>query len=203
MRTLFLLIISVLGLSSFAGSRITLDFTEYPDNPELEGLMRLLDATQVTATLHADSLSGKYYELWMVTSHNGAESSSMIGYKPITDDSTKIVISAMPKDSMTVIFSTAPYIGALQTVSTPTENHLLIGCEYGMEYTETDTIPLAGYSTGIPIKYDLGNGIVSDAWYICGVRYSKVNPSQWYSRYGFTDYVYFEAVVVKEPDYSK
>lgn len=37
MRTLFLLIISVLGLSSFAGSRITLNFTEYPDNPELEG----------------------------------------------------------------------------------------------------------------------------------------------------------------------
>lgn len=133
MRTLFLLIISVLGLSSFAGSRITLDFKEHTDNPELEGLMRLLDATQVTATLHADSLSGKYYELWMVTSHNGAESRRMIGYKPITDDSTKIVISAMPKDSMTVIFSTAPYIGALQTVSTPTENHLLIGCEYGME----------------------------------------------------------------------
>lgn len=198
MRTLFLLIISVLGLSSFAGSRITLDFKEHTDNPELEGLMRLLDASQVTVTLHADSLSGKFYELWMVTSHNGVESRSLMGYKPIADDSTEIVISAMPKDSMTAIFSPAPSIGFRQIVSIPTDYHLLIGCDYDMEYAETDTIPLAGYSTGIHSKLDLGNGEIADRWDICGVRFSKVNPSQWHSRYGFTDYVYFEAVVVKE-----
>lgn len=45
---------------------ITVKFQEYSENPEIAGILRALDASQVTATLRADSLDATYHELWMV-----------------------------------------------------------------------------------------------------------------------------------------
>lgn len=83
----------------------------------------------------------------------------------------------------------------------PTAHHMLIGCNFKKEYAKTDTIPLVGYSTGIPKRFDLGNGEITEGWDICGVRYSGINPAMWGQHFGFTDYVYFEAVAVKELRY--
>ena len=45
---------------------ITTRFKESAENPEIAGILKALDASQVTATLYADSLDATYYEIWMV-----------------------------------------------------------------------------------------------------------------------------------------
>ena len=83
-------------------------------------------------------------------------------------------------------------------VSLPTANHMLIGCDFKWILNENDTIPLVSYATGIPMKYDLGNGEAVDSFYICGLRFSKIHPFKWKEEYNLSDYLYFEAIPVKE-----
>lgn len=145
---------------AFARNPITLKFQEHSENPEIAGILKALDASQVTATLYADSLKAKYYEIWMVECSDGENKSRKIGYKLIESDSTKITFTAIPKDSINVAFSfmrISPGAPRM-TASIVTDNHILIGCDYGWKFNMNDTIPLVGFSDGIHHKIDLGNG---------------------------------------------
>ena len=48
------------------------------------------------------------------------------------------------------------------------------------------------------MKYTLRNGGAVDAFYVCGLRFSKIDPSRWKEEYNLSDYLYFEAIPVKE-----
>ena len=201
-KIFYLLTICICGcLSMFSQTdTITLNFQEHSENPEIAGILKALDASQVTATLYADSLKAKYYEIWMVECSGRENKRTKIGYKRIEPDSTKITFTAVPKDSMNVAFSFMRLSAGIQriTASVVTDNHILIGCDYGWNFNKNDTIPLVGYSDGIHHKVNLGNGQILDGLDICGLRFSKIQPSKWKEEYNLSDYVYFEAIPVKE-----
>ncbi|MDE6380235.1 MAG: hypothetical protein K2L11_07160 [Muribaculaceae bacterium] len=179
---------------------ITVNFKEYTENPEFAGILKALDASQVTATLYADSLDATHYEIWMVECSGRENKRTKIGYKLIEPDSTKITFTAVPKDSINVSFSFMRISSGAprMTASIATDNHILIGCDYGWEFNQNDTIPLVEYSDGIHKEFDFGNGQILEGLDICGLRFSKVNPLKWKEDYGLSDYLYFEAIPVKE-----
>lgn len=185
---------------AFARNPITVKFQETPESLEVAGILRLLDASQVIATLYADSLDAKYYAIWMVEHRDGNVNRTRIGYSFISPDSTKVAFTAVARDSLNADISILPINGGTPrvNVSLPTAGHMLIGCDYEWSFNESDTIPLVGYATGIPMKYTLGNGEVVDAFYVCGLRFSKIHPSRWKEEYNLSDYLYFEAIPVKE-----
>lgn len=183
---------------------ITVKFQESPENAEIAGILGILDASQVTATFYAESLDAQYYEIWMVERRSSCHKRTKIGYKKIESDSTKLTFTAVAKDSLNAIIS----IVHLSTgsprvnVAIPTADHQLIGCDFEWRFNENDTIPLVGYSTGIPQKFKLGNGQIYDGFHICGIRFSKINPYNWKEKYDLPDYLYFEAIPVKEINYD-
>lgn len=185
---------------AFATQPISVGFKEHIEDEEIAGILQLLDASQVTATLYADSLDAKFYEIWMVERSENESNRTKLGYKKIEPDSTKITFTGFAKDSLNAIISLVHISAGNPRVEVkfPTSHHMLIGCDYEWKFAETDTIPLVGYATGIPVKYDLGNGNIVDAYHVCGIRFSKVNPSKWKDEYDLSDYLYFEAVPVKE-----
>ena len=119
-----------------------------------------MDASQVTAMLYADSLDATYYEIWMVECSESENKRKKIGYIPILSDSVKVTFTAVTKDSLNADISIM-HINAGRprvNVSLSTSDHLLIGCDFEWNFNENDTIPLVSYATGLPMKYDLGNG---------------------------------------------
>lgn len=198
-KLVFVLLLFVLAVT-FAKNPITVKFQESPESMEVAGLLELLDASQVTATLYSDSLDARHYEIWMVEHKDGNVNRTRVGYRLIEPDSTKLTFTAIAKDSLNAYISIVYINGAKQreTVSLSTTHHMLIGCDYEWNFNENDTIPLVSYATGIPMKYTLGNGEVVDAFHVCGLRYSKIHPSRWKDEYNLSDYLYFEAIPVKE-----
>lgn len=179
---------------------ITVKFQEHSENTEIAGILSALDASQVTATLYADSLDATYYAIWMVERNGNDSKRTKIGYKLIEPDSTKVTFTALPKDSLNAVFSLIRLSSGSPSVtaSVSTGYHILIGCDYEWEFSKNDTIPLVGYSAGIHRKYDFGNGQILDGFDICGLRFSKVKPYDWQEEYGLQDYIYFEAIPIKE-----
>lgn len=200
MRKIFVAFFVAVGLATFAKDSITVTQKEVSDNPEIVGLLGVLGAYQTTATVYADTIDAKYYEIWMVVCNGKETERTPMSYVPIQRDSTQIVVTALPKDSMTVSIYVNGSYKFVQDVHIPTYQHLLIGCEFGWEFNDTDTIPLMAYSTGIEGKVKI-NGEIYDRYDICGIRYSKVHPSGWKEKYNLSGYIYFEAVPVKEMRY--
>ncbi len=200
MRKYFCLLFVAMFLITSAKQPVSVSFKEHIENEEIACLLQLLDASQVTATLYSDSLDAKYYEIWMVERIGKESKRTKLGYKEIEPDSTKITFTAAAKDSLNAIISLFHINPGKRRVNIkiPTTNHLLIGCDYEWKFEENDTIPLVGYSTGIPQKFDMGNGNIIEAFYICGLRFSKVSPYKWKDEYDLSDYIYFEAIPVKE-----
>lgn len=202
MKKLFVCLCLSLVLVSFAKNPITVKFKESSENPEISGILGALDAYQVTATLYADSLEAKYYSLWMVTCKGDESQRKLIGYYPIMSDSTKITITTMNRDSLNLVIHAGRISGCPRNnISIPTKGHLLIACKYDWNFGENDTIPLMGYSKGIPKKFKIGNNTF-DGFDICGLRFSKIHPFQWKEKFNLSDYLYLEAIPVKEMDFS-
>jgi len=199
----FASLLSMAMISENPDSAITVKFKEFTESAEVAGILSVMDVSQVTAKLFADSLDAKFYEIWMVERKGSETKRTKLGYKGIEPDSTKITFTAIAKDSLNAVVSIVRLNAGSPRVevSVPTANHLLIGCDYDWKFTENDTIPLVGYATGIPTKYDLGNGKIFDAFYICGIRFSKVQPYNWKDEYDLSDYLYFEAIPVKEMNF--
>lgn len=200
MRKIFFVVFAVVCLAGFAKGPITVTQNERSDNPEIVGLLGVLGAYQTVATIYADTVDAKYYEVWMVVCDGPETERTKMSYVPIQRDSTQIIVTALPKDSMTVAIYVNGVYKFVQDVHIPTYQHLLIGCEFGWEFNDTDTIPLMAYSTGIEGKIRI-NGEIYDSYDICGIRYSKVHPSGWKEKYNLPGYIYFEAVLVKEMRY--
>ncbi len=204
MRKYFCLLFVAMFLITSAKQPVSVSFQEHIENEEIAGLLKLLDASQVTATLYSDSLDAKYYEIWMVERIGNESKRTKLGYKEIEPDSTKITFTAVAKDSLNAIISLV-HINAGNprvNIKIPTANHMLIGCDYEWKFEENDTIPLVSYATGIPQKFDLGNGNIIEGFYICGLRFSKVSPYKWKDEYHLSDYLYFEAIPVKEMNFD-
>ena len=200
MRKIFFALFIAVDLVTFAKGPITVSQKEVSDNPEIAGLLGVLGAYQTTATVYADTIDAKYFEIWMSVCNGTETKRTTISYVPIQRDSTQIVVTALPKDSMTVaIYVNGAYM-LVQDVHIPTYQHLLIGCEFNWEFNDTDTIPLLAYSTGIQGNIKI-NGEVYERYDICGLRYSKVHPSEWKEKYNLRGYIYFEAIPVKKIRY--
>lgn len=195
MKTLISLILAVMSLTATAALPVTLSFRQN-DDLKIGGLLGVLDACQITADIHADSIDARYYQLWMVASREGVIDRTMMGFVPVTPDSTSVCITAMAHDSMTVNVYVVPATSRRFTVSLPSSGCLLIDCVNKDGYERGDTIPLMAYSPGIHSQVNLGNGKLADVYDICGLRYSEVHPSQWHERFGIPYYLYFEAIPV-------
>ena len=121
----------------------------------------------------------------------------LLGYCGINPDSanTSITITAMAKDSLNVLIC----LGSnRKTVNIPTDAHALVGCDFNWTFNETDTIPLMAYTTGIPQQFKI-DGKLFKGYNICGLRYSKLHPSNWKEKYNdLPDFIYFEAIPIKE-----
>ena len=203
MKKILLTFIVLLSVAALAKGPVTVNVKEGSDNTEVQSFLELFDAGVATVTIYADSIDAAYYAIWMVQQTGNRSARRFMGYKYVTPDSTRFSITTMPKDSATVIVNVSNCSGAhRQTVAVPTAEHMLVACHFGREYCAADTIPLVAYTTGIPTKFDLGDGKTADGWYICGLRDSNVHPSQWKDRYHLPDYLYFEAIPVTKLDFS-
>lgn len=185
-----------------AQSRIETMFNQKFNAPQFMGLLGVVDACQVTATIRADSIDAKFYELWMVKDNEGVETRSLFGFIPVQSDSTDICITVMAADSLSAKVYVTPAISVSKKVSMPTSQCLLIECVNKTGYAVGDTIPLMAYSTGHFTKRSI-NGTVFDAMDVCGVRFSGIHPSKWYEKFNIKNFIYFEVVPVKEIDYNK
>ena len=205
-KLIFVAMAALFGLPSlftvaFAKKPITVKFKERTDNVEVAGILGVLDAYQVTTTLYADSIDAEFYAIWMVKCKGDEKERTLIGYNYIAPDSTTFSITTMPIDSLNLAVYVSHCSSLRRIVAIPTSNRLLVSCNFEWDFSPTDTIPLVAYTTGIPKKYDLGNGNEIESWDICGLRYSKVPPLEWQKKYDLPDYIYFEAIPTKEPTY--
>ncbi len=128
MRKYFCLLFMAMFIISLAKHPISVSFKEHIENEEIAGILKLLDASQVTATLSSDSLDAKYYEIWMVERIGDESKRTKLGYKEIEQDSTKITFTAVAKDSLNAIISLVHINAGNPRVSIkiPTANHMLI-----------------------------------------------------------------------------
>lgn len=193
MKTLFLFILTLISLGAMAAGPVTLTFRQN-DNAQHDGFLGVLDACQITADIHTGPSHPKYYKLSMVTSIDGNETRSVVGYVNARPDSTSICVTIMATDSATAMIYVTPRCASRQKFSMPTANCLLIDCDYKEGYEPGDTIPLMAYSTGILRKFDLGNGTITNAYDICGLRYSQLHPSKWHEQFKIPAYTYIEAI---------
>lgn len=202
-RTYVALFLLLCGSISRADDKVKVTF-DYKNNLETQGLIGLLDADQLKATLHLKGGDFKFYEVLMTSIRNGKkEYHRIIGFLPIMPDSTQLCVTTMAVDSMNCIVYVSPSIGAKIKVEMPTNQCLLIDYRNEDGYTPGDTIPLMAYSTGICKEMDLGNGHTVKAHDICGLRFSKIPLSEWHKTFNIPSYIYFEAVPVKSIDYGK
>ena len=79
-KLVFVLLLFVFAVT-FAKNPIIVKFQESPESMEVAGLLELLDASQVTATLYADSLNAKHYAIWMVEHKDGNVNRTRVGYR--------------------------------------------------------------------------------------------------------------------------
>ncbi len=202
-KLIFVGVAALVGLpglftAAFAKKPITVKFKERTDNVEVAGLLGVLDAYQITTTLYADFIDADFYAIWMVNCKGDEKERSLIGYTYITPDSTTFSITAMPIDSLNLAVYVSHCSSLRRVVSVPTTNRLLVSCNFEWEFNTGDTIPLMAYTTGIPTKFDYGDGKVVEGVDICGLRYSKILPLEWQQKYDLPDYIYFEAIPTKE-----
>ena len=197
MKKLFALLLAAMSLTMMATGPDTLTFRQN-DNTEISGILGVLNACQITADVHDDSISAKYYELSAVTVIDGHETRERLGIINTSPDSTSICITVMATDSASAMVYVMPHSTTRKKISVPTDNCLLIDCCHDEGYERGDTITLMAYSPGIRRKFDLGDGKVVDAFDICGLRYSQVHPSEWHERFKIPSYVYFEAIPVNK-----
>ena len=66
MKKLFLVGLLLSALVAGAKGRVTVKIAEGSENPEIESLLGLLDASQAVATIVADSIDAPLYAVWMV-----------------------------------------------------------------------------------------------------------------------------------------
>ncbi|MBD5252553.1 MAG: hypothetical protein HDS49_05940 [Bacteroides sp.] len=196
MKKLFLVGLLLSALVAGAKGRVTVKIAEGSENPEIESLLGLLDASQAVATIVADSIDAPLYAVWMVNYSGDEPTRKLAGYVPVQPDSTRIFIAAMAKDSLTVQINIRN--SSRQRVSIPTASHSLIGCGGERTYNNVDTIPLMAYTTGIPTKRRLADGNEVEAFYFCGIRDTKEHPSRWKKLYNLPEFLYFEAIPVKQ-----
>ena len=201
-RIYFALFLLLCGAISRADDKVKVTF-DYENNLETQGLMGVWDAYQLKATLHLKGGDFKFYEVLMISVCNGQKKQHRIGFLPIMPDSTQLCVTAMAVDSMNCIVYVSPHIGSKVKIEIPTDQCLLIDYRNEDGYNLGFSIPLMAYSTGICKEVNLGNGHVVKAHDICGLRFSKIPPSEWYEAYHIPNYVYFEAVPVKSIDYGK
>lgn len=180
--------------------RVTISFP-FNDNIEHRGLLGILDAYQKVANLHTTNDSYKFYKILMTVSRDGTNESLTLGYVPVSPDSTSICITVMAVDSTTCRVYLAPGAVSPVTVSLSTKMCLLIDYSHEDGYNVGDTVPMMAYSTGFHRRFKLDNGEMADGYDICGLRYSGVNPAYWHSKFDLKDYIYFEAVPIKEIHY--
>ena len=173
------------------------------DDPSVASMLRALNGYQIKATIKGTNPDARFYELWLVKNHEGQLSRKLYGFIPAGTDSTEIVFTSIPSDSLNAYISTYPPVAMRHTMHLPTASCILIECVKEGGYAPEDTIPLVAYSTGKPTKYDLGNGAVVNGFDICGVRYSGTHPSQWHIKFGIRDCYYMEAIPAKAIDYTK
>lgn len=202
MRKILLILIVLSAVSAAAWGRVNIIFKNCDDRQVL-GLLGVMNGYQITATVHTDSLDAGFFEMWLVKSHEGKLSRRLIGFTPVQKDSTEICFTVMAADSLNAWLSVDPCGGHRTGLNISTFNCLLIECVSREGYAAGDTIPLMAYSPGRATKYDLGNGVIADAYDICGVRNSCIHPKKWYSEFGISDLYYIEAIPVCEIDYLK
>ena len=201
-KFLLIALTAVAVVVAVAQSRVSVSFRNC-DDLAMRGLLGVMNGYQITATVHTDSLDARFFEMWLVKSHDGKLSRRLIGFTPVQKDSTEICFTVMAVDSLNAWLSVDPCGGHRTGLNIPTFNCLLIECVSRDGYAAGDTIPLMAYSPGRATKYDLGNGLIADAYDICGVRNSCLHPKKWYSEFGISDLYYIEAIPVREIDYRK
>lgn len=199
---LFVIVWIASWTSSIAQNKIT---TSFPHNVDIEyrGLLGILNTCQESATIHYPGDEYKYYELYMTVNRDGDCRKTFMGFVNISQDSTTICFTAMAEDSTSCKIYITPTMRPVCKVEIPTEQCLLIECVNEDGYEIGDTIPLMAYSQGIYKQINMGNGKIVNGYDICGLRYSKVHPARWHDTFNIPDYIYFEAVPVKEINYGK
>lgn len=203
MKKLLLIVMAAVAVASAAaGSRVSVKFRNC-DDPAMRGLLGALGGYQITATVHADGIDARFYEMWLVKSDEGKLSRKLFGFAPVRPDSTEFCFTAVTVDSMNVWLSVEPCGGRRVKLSIPTVSSLLIECERPDGYAPGDTIQLMAFSPGRATEFDLGNGKKVTAYDICGVRNACISPAEWYSRFNIPLLYYVEAVPVSRVDYSK
>ncbi len=174
--------------------------TSFPNNTDLEyrGLLGVLNTSQQSVTIHYKGDDYKYYELYMTVNREGICSKTFMGFVRMDKDSTTICFTALAADSTLCKIYITPEVRQVCNVELPIGQSLLIECVNADGYSIGDTIPLMAYSPGISKQFDFGNGTKTNVYDICGLRDSKVHPARWHETFNIANYIYFEAVPVKE-----
>lgn len=107
--------------------------------------------------------------------------------------SIEFISYAIENDSL-IIKLKDPVSAIKYGVNIPTKNKLLIEYEGKSVYNQQDTIPVVVYSSGIPSEFIFMNQ-KAVSYNICGLRDSKILPSDFYKEYGILDYLYYNVII--------
>jgi len=145
-----------------------------------------------------DSLRGKAYDLWQTIRINGNVARTRVASIQAHSDTISLCFAVQAVDSVHVKCIVSPTAIQPTELTFPNTQCLLIECINDEGYMLADTIPLVAYSIGRPCKMKL-NGMVYDAFDICGVRNSHIHPALWAESFGIANCIYYEAVPTDTP----
>lgn len=196
----FLLCALITSMGVFAEKGAITTTFEYPEDEYVLYLNRFLNIGMIKAIITGDSLENKEYDIELIVCREG-----IFERKNLTDN----ISFSSRSDTITFYFITQPlssdkvkveFYGALghkEEIDIDTSNSLLIEPENSTGFSYEEPIPIMAYSPGIMQEIEI-NGVLHLGMDVCGVRYSEINPSEWYDKLGIKSYFYFELVPKSE-----
>jgi len=189
-KILFLLSISILCyFNGFSQSPISLNYQSIED---LDVIMieNLMDINSVNAELAGELTNKKAVLTEYIVNGMEVSSSVLQIHTPIKSDTIiiKAKASRISEENLKLYIVIEDTYYDLRTISMVNDQQILMETELVTELAHD--IPVFAYTTGVKktVKF---RGELHEAIDYCGLRDSKIHPSQWFEKFGITNYIYY------------
>lgn len=187
MERFILLIVSLsLVISCYGQQTVPVRFQyEETDSPASSLIIKL-----------SGELQGTTYRIRMAHYTNGSVSYKILNEQPsiVTDTVLSIHISAEPLHAHEVNFIIEGDKSIVEKAEVDDVLHSILMETYSDKpYTSTDTIPLAGYTSGA-LREVMINGELQQGGSYCDVRDAALSPPKWHEAFNMKEYIWFDLI---------
>ena len=194
MKKIFLFLFGVFCLLSAYGQqeRVTVAYGDPGEvDPLVWNLLQFERISYLKAMLQGEVLRGKEAVVMKHIVREGVEEREEIVSLVSADSIFEIVFLGKEVDSDSARIQLAMSGCRAETFCPVSGKPILMETYTGMsDYTLTDTIPVAAFTTGLPIVVEMGGEPCEWISY-CGLRDAKVHPARWYETYGLPGYTFY------------